>query len=238
MPRRLDAQRRLAAPRALAVALLAALLGPNAALASGRPVVVELFTSEGCSSCPPAEAYLNDLAHRPGVLPLAYHVTYWDRLGWKDRYSLEAATARQARYGAHFGDGSYTPEMVVDGVKALVGSNRQEGDAAITAAGSPEAADVGMTRGPGSLSIRVGTGAGHGRLVLVGFDPEHRTAIGRGENTGRTVTESNVVRSIRDLGAWAGGALSLTVPPPEGEDAAVLLEAPDGRILGAARSGT
>lgn len=221
-------------------AVLAALLAPGSALAGGRPVVVELFTSEGCSSCPPAEGYLADLARRPGVLPLAFHVTYWDRLGWRDRYSLEAATERQAAYGARFGDGSYTPEMVVDGAQALVGSDRAAGDAAIAAAernaaGGPT---VAVTRGAGALAIRVGAGSGGGRLVLVGFDREHRTAIGRGENTGRTVTEVDAVRSVRDLGAWTGAPLALEEPAPAGEEAAVLLQAPDGRIVAAARTGS
>src|SRR6201982_3902763 len=95
-----------------------ALLGLNAsaAQAAERPVVVELFTSQGCSSCPPANAYLNELArHRADVLPLAFHVTYWDRLGWKDPFSLPEATSRQDRYGHRFGDGSYTPGIVGGG---------------------------------------------------------------------------------------------------------------------------
>src|SRR6201997_2853982 len=111
---------------------LAAALAPVAASAADRPVVVELFTSQGCSSCPPANAYLNEMAKdRRDVLPLAFHVTYWDRLGWKDPFSLEAATARQDRYGHRFGDGSYTPEIVVDGTSSHVGSDRGEVGAAI-----------------------------------------------------------------------------------------------------------
>jgi hypothetical protein len=100
---------------------------PAIAFAGERPVVVELFTSQGCSSCPPANAFLNEMSRgRSDVLPLAFHVTYWDRLGWKDPFSLEAATVRQDHYGHRFGDGSYTPEMVVDGMVGLVGSHRDE----------------------------------------------------------------------------------------------------------------
>src|ERR1700750_1148428 len=111
--------RTLMLSRLASLALLAALL-PASAGAADRPVVVELFTSQGCSSCPPANAYLNEMAQemakgRSDVLPLAFHVTYWDRLGWKDPFSLEAATERQDVYGHRFGDGSYTPEIVVDG---------------------------------------------------------------------------------------------------------------------------
>src|SRR5271167_4194037 len=102
-------------------------LCPQIATAAERPVVVELFTSQGCSSCPPANAYLNELSKRPSdVLALAFHVTYWDYLGWKDPFSLKLATDRQERYGRRFGDGSYTPEIVVDGSSGMVGSDRGE----------------------------------------------------------------------------------------------------------------
>src|SRR5271154_342374 len=111
---------------------LVAGLSPVAALAADRPVVVELFTSQGCSSCPPANAYLNELSKgRSDLLPLAFHVTYWDRLGWKDPFSLEAATERQDRYGHRFGDGSYTPEVGVGGVTSHVGSQREDVGSAI-----------------------------------------------------------------------------------------------------------
>src|ERR1700752_407446 len=106
----------------LSLGLIAA-LSPAASVAADRPVVVELFTSQGCSSCPPANAYLNELVRdRSDVLALAFHVTYWDRLGWKDPLSIQAATERQDRYGHRFGDGSYTPEIVVDGASSHVGS--------------------------------------------------------------------------------------------------------------------
>src|ERR1700735_5015963 len=120
---------------ALRVSVLAGLiLGVMPAMAFGgeRPVVVELFTSQGCSSCPPANAFLNEMSRgRSDVLPLAFHVTYWDRLGWKDPFSLEAATIRQDHYGHRFGDGSYTPEMIVDGAAGMVGSARGDVASAI-----------------------------------------------------------------------------------------------------------
>ena len=216
--------------------LLAGLAG--AAGAAERPVVVELFTSEGCSSCPPADAFLTELARgRRDVLPLAFHVTYWDRLGWHDPFSLAAATGRQVQYGARFGDGSYTPEMVVDGTKGLVGSERGEAEAAIAAAGRSgrTAASVTLSRRGGRVAIALGAGSGSARVLLVGFDPEHRTAVGRGENTGRTLTESNIVRSIRAIGEWTGNPLALDEELPVGQDAAVLIEAPDGAIVVAAR---
>ena len=214
--------------------------GAGAVRAADRPVVVELFTSEGCSSCPPADAFLTELSRtRPDVLPLAFHVTYWDQLGWKDPYGLVAATARQASYGARFGDGSYTPEMVVDGRKGLIGSDRGAAEAAIAAAAAAQGASpdivVGQT-GTG-LSIRVGEGHGTARIVLVGYDPQHRTAVGRGENSGRSLTESNIVRSVRTVGQWTGAPVALAADAPAGDRTAVLLEAPDGAIIGAFRLG-
>ncbi len=217
---------------------LAAALSAGAAAAGERPVVVELFTSQGCSSCPPANEFLNEMADaRTDVLPLAFHVTYWDRLGWKDPFSLRAATARQASYGGRFGDGSYTPEMVVDGAVGLVGSHRAEVGAAIeqAKAGGATAADVGVGRSDGGVAIAVGPGTGEALVLLIGFDHRHVTPVGRGENGGRTLVEANVVRSVAVVGRWSGRALRIEAGFPEGEDAAVLLEAPDGRIVGAAR---
>jgi hypothetical protein len=213
-------------------------LSPVAALAAERPVVVELFTSQGCSSCPPANAYLNELSRdRRDVLALAFHVTYWDRLGWKDPFSLPAATQRQDQYGHRFGDGSYTPEMVVDGAAGMVGSDRDDVGSAIENArrNSHTAAAVSVTRNGEQVSIQVGSGNGNAKVLLIGFDHEHSTAIGRGENSGRTLTEANVVRSIRSVGQWSGSQLRISEPFPEGQDVAVVLEAPDGRIIGASR---
>jgi len=205
---------------------------------SARPVVVELFTSEGCSSCPPADAYLSELSRdRPEVLPLAFHVTYWNSLGWQDPYSLEAATQRQAEYSARFGQSAYTPEMVIDGRKGLVGSNRRAAEAAIRIAQKADEAgvDVSGVRHGGRLSLTVGPGSGRGQVLVVGYDPGHVTQVGRGENAGRALTESNIVRSIRSVGEWTGAPLKLESTPPAGEEAAILIQSPDGAIIGAAR---
>jgi hypothetical protein len=213
-------------------------LSPAVANAAERPVVVELFTSQGCSSCPPANAYLNEMSQgRRDVLALAFHVTYWDRLGWKDPFSLAAATDRQAVYGRRFGDGSYTPEMVVDGLASAVGSDRGQVGSAIENAkhNGQTAAAINVAKSGDQVSIEVGAGSGNGRILLIGFDHEHTTAIGRGENSGRTLTEANVVRSFRSVGQWSGAALRLNERFPEGQDVAVVLEAPNGRIIGAGR---
>ncbi|HEY4043693.1 MAG TPA: DUF1223 domain-containing protein, partial [Rhodopila sp.] len=204
--------------------------------AQDAPVVVELFTSQGCSSCPPADAFLTDLARqRRDVLPLAFHVTYWDYLGWKDPYALDAATARQREYARHLGDdGVYTPQMVVDGGKGFVGSSRAEGLGAIAAAGR-KIVPVSVMRDGASLLVKVGPGSGTAQVILVGFDPAHETPVGRGENSGRTLHETNIVRSLTPLGGWTGAAVTLRPAPPAGEGFAVLLQAEDGRIIGAAR---
>ena len=222
---------------AISLALIAG-LSPAAAFAAERPVVVELFTSQGCNSCPPANAFLNEMSRqRRDVLALAFHVTYWDRLGWKDPFSMEAATRRQAVYGRRFGDGSYTPEMVVDGAASMVGSARGEVNSAIENAkrNSRTAAAVSVTKNGEQVSIEVGAGSGSGNILLIGFDHEHTTAIGRGENSGRTLIEANVVRSMRTVGQWSGSAMRISERFPEGQDVAVVLEGPDGRIIGASR---
>ena len=216
----------------LAAALALSSLATNAI---ARPVVVELFTSEGCSSCPPADRFLTELSGRGDVLPLAFHVTYWNSLGWRDPYSFEGATARQANYAAHLGGGSYTPEMVVDGRRGLVGSERGEAVAAIAAARGDEGVAVRLGRSGSDVSVTVGAGAGHGRILLIGFDPRHETQVGRGENAGHTLTESNIVRSMKVIGSYDGAALSLNTSRGAGADAAVLVQGGDGRILGAAR---
>jgi hypothetical protein len=214
-------------------------LSPGIATAAERPVVVELFTSQGCSSCPPANAYLNELSKRPSdVLALAFHVTYWDYLGWKDPFSLQLATDRQARYGHRFGDGSYTPEIVVDGLSGVVGSDRGNVDQAVAKARANSAtlAEVQVAMKDGKASIDVGAGQGAGRVILVGLDREHVTSVRRGENSGRTMAEANIVRSFRPVAQWNGAPIHLDEALPDGEQFAVILEAPDGRIVGASRA--
>lgn len=225
---------RLRARTALLAILLAA---PTASLAATRPVVVELFTSEGCSSCPPADRLLTGLSGRSDLLPLAFHVTYWNALGWRDPYSFEGATTRQASYAAHLGGGSYTPEMVVDGRRGMVGSESEDVAAAISAARSRAADAIPVTLSGGSSDVRVtvGAGRGHGRILLIGYDPRHETQIGRGENSGRLLVESNIVRSMKVIGRYEGRGTSVTASRGAGASAAVLVQAADGSIIGAAR---
>lgn len=221
----------------ISVALLLAAGRPAAALE--RPVVVELFTSQSCSSCPPAEALIGRLAHEGAdVLPLAFHITYWNHLDWRDPYSLPAATERQADYAARLGSSNYTPQAVIDGRTAVVGSDEAGLRAAVAQARrAGMAVGVTLSRDGAGLAARVGAGSGTGRVLLIGFDPSHTSRVLRGENAGRTLEQANVVRSIRDLGAWSGAAMMFEAAAPAGETAALLVQATDGRILGAARLG-
>jgi hypothetical protein len=223
------------------LAAVAALALPASAAPPMRPVVVELFTSEGCASCPPADALLTDLVrHRADLLPLAFHVTYWNKLGWEDPYSLPAATERQRDYARRRGSGDvFTPELVVDGGESVIGSDRDAAEAAIrsAAARQPAAPAIRVVRDGENVRIEVGAGSGSASVLLIGFDPQHRTQVGRGENRGRTLLESNIVRSLTPLGRWSGAARALAAPAPAGEQVAVILQAADGRILGAARGG-
>lgn len=220
-------------PAAVGLALLS-VSGP----AMARPVVVELFTSQSCSSCPPAEALIGQLAEEGGdVLPLAFHVTYFNHLDWRDTYSLPEATRRQQVYAAHLDGSVYTPQAVIDGRVGLVGSEAGRVRAAIAEAkgGAAEAVPLDLTGGS-NLTVRLGAGPGSGTVTLVGYDPRHVTPVARGENAGRTLTQSNVVRSVAEIGRWTGAEQTLTIPWPAGEAAAILVQDADGRILAAARA--
>lgn len=227
---------------AVAVWLVAGpVLAAPALAETSRPVVLELFTSQGCNSCPPADALLTELetTHREMVLALAFHVTYWDQLGWRDPYASEAFTTRQRDYAAQLAsDSIYTPQMVIDGVHDVVGSDRPGVLAAVEEQQGAAASAVSMSlaRAAGGVSVTVGAGpAEPARVLVVGFDGQHTTPVKHGENAGKTLTETNVVRGLVQAGAWRGAALALRAALPAGEHLAALLQAKDGRILGAAR---
>jgi hypothetical protein len=209
-----------------------------AAPAQARPVVVELFTSEACSSCPPAEALLAELkTSDAGILPLSFHITYWNGPAWNDKFALVGATDRQGWYaGLQHSQDVYTPEAVVDGVAAMVGSNRGAVTSAISAAKSAAGTEVPVSvSGDAMLKVKIGDGAAApAKIWLFGFDSAHSTQIGGGENDGERIAEVNVVRSITALGAWNGIPITFTMPKPAGEHMAVLLQKDDGTILGAA----
>ncbi len=205
-----------------------------AAPAQARPVVVEMFTSQACSSCPPADALLGKIAAEPGILALSFNVTYWNGPAWSDAYALPGATARQNWYaGLQGSQDVYTPEAVVDGTASMVGSDQAKVEAAIEAARAAPAGDtpIGLQAGK-TVTITIGPGAPGAQIWLFGYDAMHTTRIGGGENGGNTLTEVNIVRSITDLGRTDGK--TITVPRPAGEHVAVLLQGPSGAVLGAA----
>ena len=218
-------------------ALLAGLLLASPAMAARLPVVVELFTSQACSSCPPADALLRRLAAAdPGLLALDLHVTYWNGAAYRDPYALAAATARQNWYAGLAGATEvYTPEAVVDGAVSLVGSNARALRAAIARARGRDGIAVTVAAATRRITVRLGAGTGSGQVVLFGYDPAHTTKVGGGENAGATLTEIDVVRSITRIGDWHGAARTLVVPRPAGARFAVLVQAADGTLLGAGR---
>jgi len=225
-----------------ALTAAAALLAAGAAHAgdTARPrAVVELFTSQGCTSCPPADKVFIGLAESGDVVALSYHVDYWDYLGWRDTLASEANTARQHAYGRSFGTRSvYTPQAVVNGRVHMSGAQDGEIRGAIdtlAASGKGLAVDVSASYSGESIVIRLGTGskaagtrgqasggaadmaADKAHVVLAYFAPESTVAIDRGENSGRTVTYRNAVRWIQTVGLWHGATERLEVPVAEME---------------------
>jgi hypothetical protein len=221
------------------LALICFVFGIAPLQAGERPTVVELFTSEGCSSCPPADALLAELAGRPDVLALSFHVDYWDRLGWKDPFSSPDATRRQHGYAELLGLATvYTPQMVVDGRWQAVGSDRSEVERAMGSARRNRGeVPVALTIDHGRAQIALGPG-GDGvavTLLLIGFDRRHVTAVARGENGGRTLSHVDVVRNIEEIAQFDGRARAVEVPIRSPSDRlAAILQARDGRVLGVA----
>lgn len=184
----------------------------KASLASAdAPVLVELFQSQGCSSCPPANAALNQLADRKDVIALSFAVDYWDRLGWKDIFASPQFTQRQRDYAASLKGGSvYTPQVVINGTRELVGNGKGELANAV-------AASKGVSGGPSvavsGMKASIGAAKGSGTVWLVRYDPRtQNVAIKAGENGGRTLPHRNIVRELTKLGDWKGGAANFDLP--------------------------
>jgi hypothetical protein len=208
------------------------------ASAETRPVVVELFTSQGCSSCPPADAVLAELAHRKDVLALGFHVDYWNNLGWKDPLTTPGATGRQNEYAAQFGRHEiYTPQIVVEGQRQAVGSNRGAVLQAISQSDSTAATSVAFAAD--GRSVLIGAGTGQGKVLVIRYVRSRTTQVQRGENAGRTAVDVNGVESFRTAGEWAGRALEIPIDPVDADHGlAVVVQGADGRILGAAALST
>jgi hypothetical protein len=214
-----------------------------------RPVIVELFTSQGCSSCPPADAYLKMLKQEPDVLALSYHVDYWDYLGWRDTLGGAEFSERQYDYAESRGDKNvYTPQMIINGGNHFVGSQRNQVSGAIASAKAEEAADwVDMDMSDNKTDVTITIPAGNpmreATLWLMAFAPSISTEIKKGENAGKTVEYHNVVRKMVPAGMWHGEAAKIVLPKgsvvPKGCKGwvALLQEGKVGRVIGVAAGG-
>jgi len=226
-----------------ATALWVAMAAVAGAQTSSEPVVViELYTSQGCSSCPPADDFLAALAADPRVVPLALHVDYWDYIGWKDDFAQPQFTKRQKDYARAVGSRTiYTPQMIVGGqdrvegyrpaqVTSLIDAHLQQG----------QSVSLEMRRHGAALEIHAEALRPLKepvRVQLVRYRPSETVEIGRGENAGRTVTYYNIVTLWQPLGEWSGAEpLSITAEAPGPDAAVVILQAPGpAAILAAAR---
>ncbi|NNU81003.1 DUF1223 domain-containing protein [Halovulum dunhuangense] len=219
------------------------------AQAQDRPVLVELFTSQGCSSCPPADELLKELGRQDGVIALAYHVDYWDYLGWEDTFAQPEFTARQLGYADRVDRqwigrklrGSFTPEAVVQGSDSLVGSNRAALEARIAAHQAlPERVDIALERDGDGVRVRFAPSAGdvgpESVLFVATYMPSAVVEIERGENAGREIAYTNVVTGLIRYARWDGqGPGEVRVPNVEPPLAAFLQQGDDGPVVAVAR---
>jgi len=216
---------------ALGVCAIVAIIRP--ALAEPR-AVVELFTSQGCSSCPPADKLIGELSKDPSVIALSLPIDYWDYLGWKDTLADSRFSARQKAYSQVRGDRDvYTPQVVINGSVHVVGSDRSLIEDAIGETGKTDgvmSVPVSMTLSGKQINVSVAASkaltAVHGEVWICSVSKEIPISIGRGENRGREITYHNVVRNLLKVGDWNGSATSWTVPleniSREGVDAAAV----------------
>lgn len=212
---------------------------PLMAADPAHPNVVELYESQGCSSCPPANANVNAIAADPGILALNFAVTYWDDLGWKDTFAKPAFTARQWDYAHAGGRGNVsTPQVIINGRGVAVGNDRGELEAAI------RRYDRG-TSGPAinrtGDTVMIGTESAHepATVWFVQYDPRvQNVPIRAGENGGRTLPHRNVVRALQPIGRWAGTSVSFAVPAladPAYRGAILVQDGKGGAIIAAGR---
>jgi hypothetical protein len=230
--------------RLFALAVLATLGFAAQAAAQAQGPVVELYTSQGCSSCPPADALLGELAGRDDVIALSFHVDYWDYIGWKDTFALPANGERQKGYAeALKARRVYTPQMVIDGAAMEVGSNREGVLTELARARSRPRLDVSLTHEGDHVVLKLPAGAANGdaAIWLVRYDSARPVEIERGENRGRSVTYRNVVVETSSLGVWSGAPVEVTLSEAQlvrgggGGCAVIVQEGLYGRVLGAAR---
>ncbi len=230
--------------RRAALAVSLALAGTAAqAQTATSPVVLELFTSQGCNSCPPADALMQDWLKQPGVIAISLHVDYWDYLGWKDTLGRKGHGTRQQDYARNSGKREvYTPQVVVNGKYMVVGSDRAAVERALEKGRRMQsvAIQAEKNKATGKWQIKVPTVAGfegEAKLVLCRYDAQHEVAIERGENSGKTLNYLNVARSWGDLGRWKGQSASYDLPDLTGTDwgrqgAMVMLQIVTGEGVG------
>ncbi|GIL41768.1 DUF1223 domain-containing protein [Roseiterribacter gracilis] len=227
---------------AILLALFAA-LGLGRTAGAETPVVVELFTSQGCSSCPPADAVLADLAKRPGVIALAWHVDYWNNLGWKDPYSGAGGTQRQRDYKTalklpHL----YTPQTIVQGTSDIVGTQGIEINRTVDAARKQDSIAVqARWQNDGTLAIDLPATATSANVRVVVYDRGETQSVTAGENAGRQLNTTHPVASSKALPRWNGEATTLTTRPDLTAHSAgvvVLLQNDQLHVLGAATLST
>jgi hypothetical protein len=218
--------------RGFLTATLLTLSPPTARVvrAAPAPVVLELFTSQGCSSCPPADALLEELARQSGIIGLAWHVDYWNSLGWRDPYASRAWTERQTTYAKYLGSEVYTPALVVNGAVMVVGSDKAAVRRAIDAAAPPPVA-VTLRRTASGLEAEVAAIPTPVTGMLVIYDPEQATQVDAGENRGRRLVEYRVVREVITLDALPPRVALPMVPARRG--AVLLVQDASWHIVGA-----
>jgi hypothetical protein len=210
--------------------------------------VVELFTSQGCSSCPPADALAGQLASHKNIVVLSMPVDYWDYLGWKDTFAKHQFSERQRNYSVARGDGQvYTPQVIVNGLQHAVGSEEDSIQSAIAATSAElngKRVPLNISMQGDGVSVEVGaapTGVGAGTVLLADFKSSADVTIKRGENGGHTVTYFHVVRELKPIGEWTGRPMSIHLSTADlavgGSDgcAVLLQQGNSGAILAAAQ---
>ena len=217
--------------RGLMAATLSLPLAGRRAEAAPPITVLELFTSQGCSSCPPADAFLGVLSKQPGIIALAWHVDYWNSLGWKDPFARREWTDRQKAYASHLNGEVYTPALVVNGAALVVGSDQAAVRRAIGESSAPSIPAT-LRRAGSGLEAEVGTTATPVTGLLISYDPEQSTAVGAGENLGRKLVEYRVVRDAVKLERVSTRMVFPAIPGDRG--AVLLLQDAAWRVVGAA----
>jgi len=218
-------------------AVLAALCGVVPPASAANLTVVELFQSQGCSSCPPANANVMALSARPDLLTLSFGVTYWDQLGWKDTFASPQYTERQWDYAHAFRRRNvFTPEVVVNGRADAVGADRGELEDLIAREGVTRGPDIHLEKNAVVIDAATAPAA---QVWLVRYDPRVvQVPVARGENGGRTLPHRNVVKELVKLGDWTGKPVSYPLPPAKDaalRDAVLVQAGPGGAILAAGR---